>query len=388
MRVVSGAMVAVLALGRAAAADVRTAPYLQDVRPTSATLMWETDPPAPARVTVDGPGLASGGTTIDVPAAAIGRAVIGGLAPATRYRYTVELDGTRATGEVATAPADGATVSACFVVFGDNGPRLDVHRRLIDQVVAEAPDFVVSTGDLVKDGGHAGQWERLFAVEQPLARDRVIYPALGNHDVKSGDVAVDPSARFALPGDGDELYYAFTYARSRMIVLDSNSRGAALDAQTAWLAAELADARADARIDHVFVVMHHPLYSIGFHGGKEPLRRIWAPLFARYRVSAVFAGHDHDYERGAAGGVHYFVSGGAGASLYPGRDHDRGADAAAIDAFAAVHHYLRVQVDGARIEVTALRVDGSAIETTAWTDPPGVRAVLGGAIGAGLAAVV
>ena len=98
-----------------------------------------------------------------------------------------------------------------------------------EQLIRSVQD-VVNTGDLVKDGGSAEAWERLFAVEQPLARDRVIYPALGNHDVKSGGRRVDPSERFALPGGGDELYYAFTYARSRLIVLDSNSRGSSLAA--------------------------------------------------------------------------------------------------------------------------------------------------------------
>jgi hypothetical protein len=277
-------------------------------------------------------------------------------------------------------------VPATFAVFGDNGPRLDVHRRLIDLVVADAPDFVLSTGDLVKDGASRDLWQRLFAVEAPLARDRVIYPALGNHDVKSDDRPVDPSRWFALPGDGAGLYYAFGFARSRVIVLDSNLRGAALDAETAWLTAELAAADTDPDLDHVFVVMHHPLFSIGFHGGKLALRRIWAPLFSRYAVSAVFAGHDHDYERGAAGGVHYFVSGGAGASLYPTRDNDHGADGAAIATFEAAHHYLRVAVDAARVEVTAIRVDGSTIETTRWTDP-GLRAriAVAGAVAAGVA---
>lgn len=393
MRWVPGTVVTVLSLTTAltgtAAADLRKGPYLQDVTPASATVMWEADPPAAATVTVEGPGLPPGGTTVDVAAGAstIARADLPGLAPATRYHYTLAIGEARETGEFATAPAAGTAAPTTFVVFGDNGPRLDLHQRLIDLVVGEAPDFVISTGDLVKDGGNRDLWQRLFAVEAPLARDRVIYPALGNHDVKSDERPVDPSGWFALPGDGAGLYYAFGFGRSRVIVLDSNLRGAALDAETAWLTGELAAAHTDARIDHVFVVMHHPLFSIGFHGGKLALRRIWAPLFARYAVSAVFAGHDHDYERGAAGGVHYFVSGGAGASLYPTRDHDHGADAAAIDAFEAAHHYLRVAIDAARVEVTAIRVDGSTIETTRWTDRGAHgRLAVAGALAAGAAA--
>ena len=36
--------------------------------------------------------------------------------------------------------------------------------------------------------------------------------------------------------------------------------------------------------------------------------------------------------------------------------------------FERVLHFLRVTVTGNRIEVTAIRADGTMIETTTWTD--------------------
>ena len=44
--------------------------------------------------------------------------------------------------------------------------------------------------------------------------------------------------------------------------------------------------------------MHHPMYSSGErHGPKTALRRALEPLFVKYGVDVVFAGHEHFYER-------------------------------------------------------------------------------------------
>ena len=58
---------------------------------------------------------------------------------------------------------------------------------------------------------------------------------------------------------------------------------------------------------------HHPLYSSGAsHGSDTALRDQLEPLFIKYGVDAVFAGHEHFYERiKPQKGIYYFVSGGA-----------------------------------------------------------------------------
>ena len=120
-------------------------------------------------------------------------------------------------------------------------------------------------------------------------------------------------------GGDTERYYAFTYATARFLVLDSNAYSFALTDQTAWLERELIAARQDPPIRHIFVVMHHPPFSISLHGGAVDLRERWTPLFEKYEVSAVFSGHDHVYERAEHNGLRYFVTGGGGAPLYPRR---------------------------------------------------------------------
>jgi hypothetical protein len=82
----------------------------------------------------------------------------------------------------------------------------------------------------------------------------------------------------------------------------------------------------------------------------------------------VFSGHDHVYSRAENNDVHYFVSGGGGAPLYPRRPRSNPIDVAAVKKFERVLHYLRVTVTGNRLDVTAVRADGTIIETTTWTD--------------------
>src|SRR6185503_2244129 len=84
----------------------------------------------------------------------------------------------------------------------------------------------------------------------------------------------------------------------------------------------------------------------------------------------VFSGHDHVYERAEHDGIHYFVSGGAGAPLYPRRPAPNPVDVAAVVSFERTLHYLRVNVTSDRVEVTAVRPDGTVIETVSWADAP------------------
>ncbi|HTL35991.1 MAG TPA: metallophosphoesterase family protein [Kofleriaceae bacterium] len=369
-------VLAVAGVGVAAADAPRMlkGPYLQDLAPTSITVMWEMEPQGPATIFVEGPG---GTKKIDVKGDRIAEAPIEGLTPSTRYRYRVVAGDQTWQGEFATAPPKGKDVPFSFVVFGDSRYGVEQHRRVVNRMSQEVPDFVLGTGDMVDEGFRQEQWQQFFDVENSLLRDNVYFPALGNHDRQGrGRTADSYRAFFSVPENGDETerYYAFTYASSRFLILDSNLYSFALTDQTSWLERELIAARQDSSIRHIFVVMHHPPFSISLHGGAVELRERWTPLFEQYGVTAVFSGHDHVYSRAEHNGLHYFISGGGGAALYPRRPKSNPVDVAAVKKFERVLHYLRVTITGNRVEVTAVRADGTTIETTSWKDGPEPKA--------------
>lgn len=264
---------------------------------------------------------------------------------------------------VTTTPAADALVTD-FVVFGDARTNLDVATRVVEAIVEEAPDFVIATGDYVNDGGNVEEWVAFRKLIQPLMRSAPLYAAIGNHDRQGRGRRVEHFRDTFKPQKGPhgERYYYVDRGALRLIVLDSNTYANA--DQTEWLTNTL---NAGAKLGRqMFVVMHHPVYSIALHGGHAAIREHWAPLFEHYGVQAVFSGHDHVYARAEAGGVRYFVTGGAGAPLYGKSRNPGDLDVAAVKHHARVHHYLRVHVVPQMIEVTAVKLDGSIIESVRW----------------------
>ena len=109
-----------------------------------------------------------------------------------------------------------------------------------------------------------------------------------------------------------ERFYTFKKGNVRFFALDSNYFD---QTQADWLEKALADSTEDWKI----CFFHHPLYSSGGrHGSEVDLRAQLEPLFLKYGVQVVFAGHEHFYERlKPQKGIHYFVNGG-GAKLRSG----------------------------------------------------------------------
>jgi len=346
----------------------RKGPYLQNVSTSSITIMWESERPLPGVVEIVTP---PGRPPVQAPADEMHEVVLDRLEAGRRYRYAVTMAGERIEGEFATAPASGAPFS--FIVYGDSRDSTGSHQRVVDRVRGEVPDFLVGTGDMVTEGVSDPDWQLFFDTERALLRENVLYPSLGNHDRQGrGRTADNFRKYFSLPENSPdpERYYAFTYGSARFLILDSNAHSFALTDQTDWIEQQLQAARLDPAIHHLFVSMHHPPYSVSLHGGQEELREAWTPLFEKYQVAAVFSGHDHVYSRAEQSGVRYFVSGGAGAPLYPRKARSSRIDLQATQYFERVNHYLRVNVYGDLIEVSAVRADGTLIETTSWGTPP------------------
>ena len=196
--------------------------------------------------------------------------------------------------------------SVKFAAIGDNGtgelPEYDVARQM-DAWHARFPyDMVIMLGDNMYGGQQPADFIQKFeAPYKPLLDAGVkFYAALGNHDKTSNDA-------YPLFGMGGQRYYTFAKGKVRFFVLDSNY----LDpAQVIWIEKALKEAKEPWKICY----FHHPLYSDGGrHGPSVDLRVRLEPIFVKYGVNVVYAGHDHIYERlMPQKGIHYFVSGSGG----------------------------------------------------------------------------
>jgi 3',5'-cyclic AMP phosphodiesterase CpdA len=104
------------------------------------------------------------------------------------------------------------------------------------------------------------------------------------------------------------------------------------------------------------VALHHPPFSAGDHGSDLDVRRAWVPLFERFDVPLVLAGHDHDYQRSRPiDGVTYVVSGGA-ARLRPAGWEDF------TEVSTSTRHYLDLAVYDDRIVGRAVDQSGGVVD--------------------------
>ena len=350
---------------------------MQNVSKTAVTIMWESSSERAGTVRL------GDGRVFQSEAQELHEVTLTGLTPGHRYRYTVECTGEIVAGEFATAPE--ADSPYMFVVFGDSRSHVASHQMVVNRVRREVPDFILGTGDMVNDGSQESEWQQFFDIERMLLLENAMFPSVGNHDRQGrGRTADNYRKYFSLPENSPdpERYYAFTYGNARFLILDSNTYSFSLSDQTAWIEQQLQAARLDRSIKHIFVSMHHPPFSISLHGGQTELRERWTPLYEKYRVDAVFSGHDHVYSRAENDGVRYFVSGGGGAPLYPRHRRSADIDLGAVKYFERINHYLRVNVIGDFVEITAIRADGTVIETLSWGElPEPVEAVIS-AVGA------
>ena len=194
----------------------------------------------------------------------------------------------------------------------------DESRRLVAEIAARAPDFVVTLGDLVFHGSSGRDWARVDALLAPLRDAGIpILPILGNHEywLRRGPALRNFFERFpALEG---RHWRSDAYGALGLAFLDSNERelgGEAWSEQQAWLAETLVAFDANPSVAGVLVFAHHPPYTNStVTGDGAHVQRTFVPPFAGARKAlAMISGHVHSFERFVRGGKTYLVAGGGG----------------------------------------------------------------------------
>lgn len=229
--------------------------------------------------------------------------------------------GSERTAGFASPGADArASGEVHFAVIGDYGSGTPAEADVATMVKGWNPEFLITLGDNNYPAGEATTIDanigRFYADFIGNYRGRYgkggttnrFWPSPGNHDWLSG--LVPYTEYFTLPGN--ERYYDVELGLVHLYALDSDVREpdgiSAESQQAAWLKERLASSKACYDI----IYFHHPAYSTAAHGPTVALR--WP--FRKWGAEAVFAGHDHTYERFLIDGIPYFVNGLGGESAY------------------------------------------------------------------------
>jgi len=279
-----------------------------------------------------------------------------GLKPGTKYDYQA-FDGDAGKGSYKTAPSGPARFQ--FVAFGDTRTRHDVHRSVVNAILKYAdPDFVVNTGDLVADGQNTSQWPIFFDIERELLRKTAYFPIPGNHEVNSKNYFDFMDAK---------PYYSFDWGSAHFTLIDSDiantgatqaERDAFWQRETRWLEEDLRSAQ---RADFRFLVAHHPpISAVTRRQGESRHMAALEPMFEKYRLSAGFFGHDHNYQHYLNNGVHYITTGGGGAPLY---DVDRPPAGITVKV-ERTENFVIVRIDGKKARLSAMTPGGETIDVT------------------------
>jgi predicted phosphodiesterase len=245
-----------------------------------------------------------------------------------------------------------------FAVIGDTGTGDQHQYAVAEKLIAFRNqfkyEFLVMMGDNTYGGESAADFERRF--ERPykplIDAGLKFYAALGNHDTPN-------QKNYKLFNMGGQQYYTFRPKPGvRFFALDSNYMS---PEQLTWLQKELAASGSDWKI----AFFHHPLYSSGGrHGSDAALRDQLEPLFLKYSVDVVLAGHDHFYERiKPQKGIYHFVVGGSaklrqgdiGTTGLTAKGFDTGYSFMAVEIAGDVFHFQTISDKGVTVDSGALK---------------------------------
>jgi Calcineurin-like phosphoesterase len=244
--------------------------------------------------------------------------------------------------------------SVRFVAIGDTGTGTEQQHELARLMVGYRRtfpyEFVLMMGDNMYGGEKPADFKAKFEnVYQELLDNKVtFYASLGNHD-ESNQRFYD---HFNMKG---EEYYRIKKGNVAFYALNSNYMD---KRQLKWFEDELAKDDSEWKI----AFFHHPPYSSGKkHGSSSSLREVVEPLFLKYGVNAVFAGHEHFYERvKPQKGIYYFITG-AGGKLRKG-DVRRGSPLTA-KAYDDDMSFMLVEVAGQDLHFQVVSRTGETVDS-------------------------
>ncbi len=303
------------------------------------------------------------------------------LKPGTRYAYRLGNGETWREVHFFQTAADNVTQFK-FLIFGDSqSTSYETWHKTLRQAYQAHPDaaFFTNAGDLVDVGHNFTEWQDWFAASQGVIDRIPVMPFTGNHEMYTPVWKVNAlpalfTALFQLPLNGPaglkEQVYSFDYGNVHFVMLDSQEREEKqfipdmLNKQRDWLEKDLALTDKPWKL----VFLHRPPYHSKSATSNDRIRETFVPLWDKYQVDAVFAGHEHIYartypmyaDRISGQGTVYFTTGRSGTKYY-GQAEANVWDEVFYNP-SDQPNYLTVQLTGNTLTVKAWQQDGKLID--------------------------
>ena len=185
-----------------------------------------------------------------------------------------------------------------FGAAGDWGCTSNTGKTVSNIRSHSSPERVFALGDYsYRTDGSASDDCWLDIISAIKSRTRI---TIGNHEDDSNEGFSSYMSSFGL----SQTYYAFTYDKVRLIVMDSDRNSFSNGSnQYNYVVSQLQQASQDSNIKWIIVYFHKPMYTSPSSCSTCPsiadtnLRDTYHPLFDQYGVDVVLMGHVHNYQR-------------------------------------------------------------------------------------------
>lgn len=293
-------------------------PYLQSMTSESVLIQWRTATAQPSLLILETKGENQTREISDTSRVMDHVLKVAGLVSSKTYTYKISANH---QGSFHPKPKAGDPNSVRVWALGDFGydtPNQKAVISAIKQYTLDKPiDAWIWLGDNAYNNGKEEEYQKyVFDVySKDFFPHLALYPSPGNHDYAGKhNPSIPPYFNiFSMPSEGEaggvashsESYYSVDYGSLHLVSMDTELRDAAgnqvMDGkgdQYDWLAKDLAANR----LPFTIVYFHKPPYSKGSHDSDtetdmKNMREKVNPLFEKYKVDVVLAGHSHVYER-------------------------------------------------------------------------------------------
>lgn len=258
-----------------------------------------------------------------------------------------------------------------FCAYGDSRSNPSIHQTIVTKMGTEKPVMVLHVGDLWSDY-NSSTWKGHYTANTTMAallNGNKVLVSLGNHESSNELLGFSPSLV-----RNNSTTYAFKEGNCYFVCMGYDP-----GANNTWLETQLKSTESSGA-DWRFIWCHKPIYSIGQHGANGTTSEgssvsNFRMLCDKYKVTAVFTGHDHSYQRsyyiynGAvvtksntvtmSADTHatfYIVCGGAGAPLYSTGSATWSASN------ISTYHYCGIDATSDKLTLVTKKSDGSVID--------------------------